>query len=535
VPEANETGRRIGYAEEMWIGIANLALALALFSQDAPRADRPAVIVLVLDGLRPDLITQEIMPNLFRLKQEGVWCANAHSVFPTVTRVNSASISTGTVPAAHGIVSNTMYVEGVSPAPFDTANYQNLVKLAQVSGGRAVAVPTLAETLEKAGVSFAALSSGSTGSGFLLNPMAPAGIGTLISGSLEDGRRVAFPDKVDREIRGLQGSAKAEEGIASLLWTERVLRDYVLPELHARVIIDWLTEPDTTQHRHGVGSPQALAVLKTADEQIGLLQAKLRELSLESATDIIVTADHGFAAEPDPVDLNGAIQATGQASDIITASNGSSVLLYVKNHAPDLIRSLVLQLQKTDGVDLLFTTAQRPQDGAVQCGSGRNVGWVPGTFSLELVNECRPARAADIIVTFQWSSGPNEFGFPGVQRIATTDSRRNVAGRSGHGGLNPWMVHTPMVLWGPDFRKHAVVEAPVANFDIAPTVLALESVPAPDSMRGRVISEALEKSPRPDRKARARTINVRAGAYCASIQLSQTDGGTYVDSGQRCP
>jgi arylsulfatase A-like enzyme len=523
----------------MFTGITNIALTLALFNlalfgQDAPRANRPSVIVLVLDGLRPDLITQEIMPNLFRLKQEGVWCANAHSVFPTVTRVNAASISTGTVPAAHGIVSNTMYVEGVAPAPFDTANYQNLVKLAQISGGRALAVPTLAETLEKAGVSFAALSSGSTGSGFLLNPMAPTGVGTLISGSLEEGRRVAFPDHADQEIRRLFGSQKSEDGIRSLLWTERVLRDYVIAELHARVIIDWLTEPDTTQHRYGVGSPQALAVLKAADEQIGLLRAMLRELGQDSATDIIVTADHGFAAEPDPVDLNAVIQATGRAGDVIAASNGPSVLFYVKNHAPDLIRSLAQQLQKTDGVDLVFTNAHPPKDGAVQCASEKTQGWVPGTFSLELINECRPERAADLIVTFQWTSAKNEFGYPGRQWIASTDTRRNVPARSGHGGLNPWAVHTPMLLWGPDFRKGAIVEAPVANFDVAPTVLALENVRAPDSMSGRVISEALAKSPRPDRKGSQRIVKVSTGAYCASIQLSVADGHTYLDSGQRC-
>ena len=518
----------------MAIGIAATALALALFNQSAPRDNRPSVIVLVVDGLRPDMITQEMMPNLFRLKKEGVWCSNSHSVFPTVTRVNAASISTGTVPAAHGIVSNTMYVEGVSPTPFDTANYQNLLKLAAVSNGRAVAVPTLAEVLEKAGVSFVGMSSGSTGSGFLLNPMAPTGVGTLISGSLEDGRRVAFPDRVDQEIRRRLGSEKAEAGIQSLRWTERVLRDYVLRELRARVVIDWLTEPDTTQHRYGVGSPEAREALKAEDEQIGLLRTKLDELGLSSSTDIIVTADHGFAAEPDPVDLRAAIQATGRADGIITASNGPSVLLYVKNHDADLIQRMVAQLQATDDVDVLFTTAQRPKAGSIQCRPGSDHGWVPGTFSLELINECRPTRAADIIATFRWTSEPNEFGASGVQRIASTDPRRNVHGRSGHGGLNPWVVHTPMVLWGPDFRERAVVEAPVANFDIAPTILALEKIPAPAAMTGRVVAEAFRSAPRPDRKPRVRTMTTRAGAYCASIQLSSAGRNTYIDSGQRC-
>ncbi|HTA68735.1 MAG TPA: alkaline phosphatase family protein, partial [Bryobacteraceae bacterium] len=103
------------------------------------------LIILVIDGFRPDSISSNVTPNIFRLKNEGVWCDNSHSVFPTVTRVNSASISTGTVPAVHGIVSNSMYVEGVAPKAFDVADYKNLMKLAEISGGRTLPVKTMAE------------------------------------------------------------------------------------------------------------------------------------------------------------------------------------------------------------------------------------------------------------------------------------------------------------------------------------------------------------------------------------------------------
>jgi arylsulfatase A-like enzyme len=326
----------------------------------------------------------------------------------------------------------------------------------------------------------------------------------------------------------------SDAGASSMLWAERVLRDYVLPELRPRVIIDWVTEPDGTHHRFGVGSPEAMSILKTVDQQVGLLAAKLHELGTENKTDIIVTADHGFGAEPDPVDLNGAIQATGKAEAIITASNGASALLYVKGHDPETIHQLAAQLQKTDGVDLLFTSAARPKGGEQTCQAGRAQGWVPGTFSLELIDECRPARGADVIVTFQWSSDRNEFGFPGVQRIATTDTRRSVHGRSGHGGLNPWMVHTPMLMWGPDFKRNVVIHAPVANFDIAPTVLALEGMRAPNSMSGRVIAEAILKPQREDPKFQVQQVQTRSGSYCATIQLSTIGKRTYVDQGQRC-
>src|SRR5580704_2170663 len=321
-------------------GMLNRFLPAVMLVLPVAAQTHPPAIVLVIDGLRPDLIRTDIMPNLTRLKQEGTWFENAHSVFPTVTRVNSSSISTGTWPSEHGIVSNTMFVEAVSPKPFDTANYLNLVKLAEVSGGRTFPVRTLAESLEGAGIRFVAISSGSTGAAFLLNPQAPFGNGVLINGGLVEGTRVAFPDKVNQEILPRFGWQKPDAGIPSLLWTERVLREYVLADLHPGVMIDWMTEPDGSQHQFGVGSPQALAALKADDEQIGLLLATLKEKGLER-TDIIVTADHGFGAEPDPVDLNGALKATGKEDDVIVASNGASVLLYVQNHSPDVIRSVV--------------------------------------------------------------------------------------------------------------------------------------------------------------------------------------------------
>ena len=56
---------------------------------------RRFVIVFVVDGLRPDAITAEGTPTLFRLRAEGVDFTNSHSVFPTVTRVNAAALGDG--------------------------------------------------------------------------------------------------------------------------------------------------------------------------------------------------------------------------------------------------------------------------------------------------------------------------------------------------------------------------------------------------------------------------------------------------------
>src|ERR1700756_1421834 len=66
-------------------------------------------VLIVLDGLRPDYVTPEIMPNLYALGQRGVVFTNHHSVYPTVTRVNASSIATGTYPEVHGLMGNSVF------------------------------------------------------------------------------------------------------------------------------------------------------------------------------------------------------------------------------------------------------------------------------------------------------------------------------------------------------------------------------------------------------------------------------------------
>src|SRR5712691_13492110 len=151
-------------------------------------------IVFVVDGLRPDAITLEDTPTLFRLRTEGVEFTNSHSVFPTVTRVNAATIATGLQPGTHGIVGNQIYAPAVDPRrAFNTGNFRNLLALDQVSGGRLVMGATLGERLRAHGMTLAGVSSGSTGSSFLLNPRAVAGAGVVVNGYFEPGQAVAYP------------------------------------------------------------------------------------------------------------------------------------------------------------------------------------------------------------------------------------------------------------------------------------------------------------------------------------------------------
>jgi len=505
------------------------------------------ILIVVMDGLRPDSINQEDTPTLFRMRREGVNYINSHSVFPTVTRVNAAAISTGHYPGANGLVSNAMFVPGVNPNhAFNTGDYHQLLKLRDVTEGRLLLMPSMAEYLKARGIRFAVVSSGSTGSALLLNHRAPEGVGVLVNGNFDPGKRVAFPDDVSAAVLSRFGVAPKEEDSAAVDWADRVLREYVLPELKPDVVIDWQTEPDGAQHSHGVGSKEAREALANNDRNLALTLAKLEELGMADKTDVIVLSDHGFSLHNFKVDATQALIKAGlknslDSDDVVLASNGQSVLVHVKGRDPMLIRKIVRFLQSQDWVDVIFTSERRPAGvSGGQAGPRRKTadetGWVSGTFSLELINQVEFHRGPDILFTLPWNSAPNGFGVAGkhyTEGVGNTGALTGTA--SGHGGMSPWLVHNTLILWGPDFKRGATVRAAAGNVDIAPTVLTLKGEAAGESLGGRVLKEAMRDGP-DEEKIQSETKVLRtdaAGRYRAAVQVTDVGGHRYIDKGWR--
>src|SRR5919204_3302122 len=121
-------------------------------------------LLIVLDGLRPDYVTPDLMPNLHALGRRGVVFAKHHAVFPTVTRVNAASIVTGAYPSRHGLMGNSVYFPQVDPRRFlDTGDYDNLIRIDEATHHELLTAPTLSEILQPSGKRVLAAGAGSTG------------------------------------------------------------------------------------------------------------------------------------------------------------------------------------------------------------------------------------------------------------------------------------------------------------------------------------------------------------------------------------
>jgi arylsulfatase A-like enzyme len=521
---------------------ASLALAFALAALPAAAAGRATLnIVVVLDGLRPDAVTLEETPNLWRLRQDGVNFTASHSVFPTVTRVNATAIGTGTLPARNGITGNSQYVRAVDPAhAFVNDDHANLIRLDRATSGGMVLAKTLGEILQERGRMLATVSSGSTGSALLTNARAPQGVGVLINGYWEPGVRVAFPDAVnDAMLRRFPpapvraGSGEAQD--SSVAWTQSVLRDYVLPEVRPDVIINWMTEPDHIAHATGPGSPQTRASIRNDDAEIGLLLKRLDELGRRDTTNVIVVSDHGFSRSAFGVNVSAELIAAGlkagpDSDDVVLASSGQTQLIHVIDRDRARIHAITAFLQGRDWTGVLFTRGTAP-DGAVPVEGSE-----PGTFSTRLIHLDHDERGPDIVLTFPWSSAKNAYGVPGADFTAARATGPLTGEAGNHGSMSPWTVHNTFIAWGIDFKRGAVVRTPVSNVDITPTLAALMGLDGLPPFDGRAITEAFAGGPDEEQVATATTTYFTAtpdGAFRAAIEVSEAGGERYLDKSWR--
>lgn len=519
-----------------------ISLALACVAQVAAAQSAATLhLVFVLDGLRPDSITEAETPTLHRLRKEGVWFENTHAVFPTVTRVNSTSLATGAYPARHGIMGNSIYVPAVDPLrAFNNDDYERLLRLDEATSGRMVTTLGMAELLERTGRSMVAVSSGSTGSALLLAHKAHRGVGAVINGDFAPGKKVAYPESLSDAVLQRFGPAPRKGGVtdrfdASVDWSMNVLREYVLPELRPQVVFTWMTEPDHIQHGLGSGAAESLAAIRNDDRQLGLLLQKLEAMGMRDKTNIMVVSDHGFAHTVSNVNVQQALTDAGfitaaEPGTVVIASSGQAVSLHVKDRDPKRVQAIVEFLHRQPWCGVVFTAAGR--------AGPAHEGAVAGTFALEYAHLGGHERSADIVFTFPWSSAPNRYGVPGTEYnlVSGTAKTEPVDGvRANHGGIGPWTIRNTMLAHGPDFKRGAVVRTPTSNVDVTPTLLHLLGLTEPlAQMDGRALTEALVKGPDQEQVAMdTRTLRVRSGAYRAVLQVSEVGGKRYIDKAWR--
>lgn len=265
---------------------ASLLLPRA-FGQSHPSGS--SVLLISIDGLRPDYVTQADkhglkIPNLRRLMQEGAHATSVHGVLPTVTYSSHTTIVTGVSPAKHGIYSNK---------PFDpTARNTN----GWYWYAEDVQVPTLWDAVARTGHTAGNVSwpvtVGSPGIRFNI----PEYAGTRTAEDLKMIRALSTPDLIT-ELEKKAGPYRTDVN-------EDIPRDWartryaieMIRAKHPYFLTVHLAASDHEQHEHGPFSPNALKAIEEIDKMVGMLGAAMHASDPQAA--ICVVSDHGFA----PVD-----------------------------------------------------------------------------------------------------------------------------------------------------------------------------------------------------------------------------------------
>ncbi|MCH7907735.1 MAG: alkaline phosphatase family protein [Chloroflexi bacterium] len=475
-----------------------------------------SIFIMVFDGLQPSQITPELMPRLAAFADTGVRFERHHPVFPTVTRINAASMVTGRYPGGHGLAANLMVMRELDPAePFQVLE-PGLRRLSERTGGRVLLSPPLAELLAQHGKQYVAVGVGTSGNAFVHNAHPDRSNGATIHPEF------CLPDDLHPEILGRFGDWPGEEypNAARLRHAGRIVTDYVIPERQPDVTLLWSSEPDKSQHRDGVNSELGKQSLSVADTEFGRILDWLEETGRRAETDVFVLSDHGYSTITDVIPVEAMVRDAGFPAagegGVVVAPNGGSVIFYTNPPSEDTADRLAAWLMT------------QPWCGSLL--SSDSVGEIEGTLPLELAGG-DGERAPDLAMSFAWNHDANEHGVPGH-----VFSSGGTPGAGQHGSMSPHEMRNTLIAAGPSFKSGLVSETPSGNVDLAPTILALLGLPGGEKMDGRVLIEALDGGPEPEEltvTSEHHSVHraVSGGTYHQTVRTSRVGDTVYLDEG----
>ncbi len=405
------------------------------------------VVLMVVDGLRADLVCEEFVPHLNALAERSRRYDAHRAAFPTATRVNSASLATGCHPARHGLLGNAIAIDegdGLVAVSVGPAGFRERWRRAT---GATLNVPTLSERLAPHGGAIIH-SNSSAGAAHMQDP---DGFGTLFH---RDGSHAPGLVPIEDERHPRVGYDGDGDRAVTAMFCES------LQSTFAALNVLWICEPDHSQHVLELGSPEHRAVLSGADGCVAQVVDCVERLrTLDQDVLLIVCSDHGHETVSEIVPVHDHMIAAGfidegSSHDVVLASSGMSALVYLSPNASHREADIVAWL------------SAQP--------------WCAHVFNGPSLNDVGLCNRDGLAIAFAMASDSaqcNRFGIPGVGAVAADPFMSSDApGRGQHGGLgryetNPFLIVSHTSLATGRYRE------PSSAVDVAPTVLNFLNIP----------------------------------------------------------
>lgn len=398
-------------------------------------------VVMVIDGLRADMVGEMFTPRLAEIVARGRWFTEQRSVFPSATRVNSASIATGCWPASHGLAGNAIALDegdGLKPVSVGAPEFRDRLRRAT---GRTLHRPTLAERLRAHGGAVI-YSNSSAGSAHMQDPDSH---GWLFhrSGSFAPGMGAITDERHLNVSYDAAGDAET---------TRRFCEALAQPG-DALLHLLWICEPDHSQHTLELGSPDHCEVIAQS-EQCALAVCQAVDALREAGDDVlfVVASDHGHETVDEIIPVNRLLVEAGfkqdlNSCDVVLASSGMGALIYLSDDASHRRGKIAEWIR------------QQPWSGVVYEGEGLNdIGQ-------------RADTALAIAFSMAKREQGNRYGIRGLGHVAgDVFMKSDAPGHGQHGGLGPYETNALLSISGGGFRPGKSAY-PSRTIDIAPTVL----------------------------------------------------------------
>jgi phosphonoacetate hydrolase len=485
-------------------------------------AHLPRFAIFVFDALRRDMITAAHMPRLRGFIDEGCDFPSSRCVFPSATRVNAAALACGAMPETTGIIANRFFDGRIfADRLFHSGKYDDMEAAEHAYGDAFVTAPTAADVLASHNRSMAVVSSGSAGATHLLNPRsAQHGHITLC---LSDWRRSSPSDYAGRmlEHHGPIPPA-AKPNIARIRLQMDMVLASVLPDIAPEVLIVWFSDPDSTYHECGIGSPESIAAIENVDVQFGRFLDVWRAHPEHDRCTVAVCSDHAQLTAERRVRPKEAMRASslnvGNFFDATTPFAGSTGYCGAIGVTDGNLEQLGLLAQWLQ---------EQPWCGHVFTPGGDGVrGGIPGTLDRALLM-IDHARTPELYYTMRSDDELNRWGLPGTCWFASSEIPD---GGGTHGGLHRIEMNNLLALQGAGYRRSYRSPWPASQTDLAPTLLAQLGMSAPASMTGRVLAEAREAGAEPP-PVETRVCDAQTSRYGQFLRLWRVGATSYIDQG----
>lgn len=441
------------------------------------------LVVLVLDGARPDYFHVTKLPHLDALRRQGVEYDRAWAgILESETPAGHATISTGSTPARDGLLGfNWIRNDNDAVRLFDpnVVRQGAMEHLMQQAGA-----PTIASLFKsrypKAKVVaisghkyYAADPLGGPNADYILyyapdshNHYVPTAIpGHVAPASILNAPGLSYPNTTLPS--GVEDTLAVKLAIASFRKVRQQVTLINLPEF------DW-----PLGHVDGSNLAKTKVLMQDFDRDLGRIEDAYRKAGVLDRTVFVVTSDHGMtplkSIVPDSV-LDDAVVKAGATSPETTYSTAGYIWLQDANLA-QTVADNVLNRKDSRIQSVYYKVTSKSGDSYVRAG-GLSISPAADSANQYLLRSFLGGNAPDVVAFCVEHTG---FEVKGAENW-----------KGNHGGGAWESQHVPLVIAGPGAAAGMISHAPARLEDVAPTALALFGIKA-TSMEGTVLADALQ-------------------------------------------